>query len=506
MHTRALLLVAFLLGPLAASAQVNPSVVATFPVQGAISRPLLHWKGGTGVLAITFADSLRLESTTLRSRGLRDVALVCLNSDGSIRWMNHIGGPADDVAAAVHIGSAFFTVTLAAGGGTGTPSTVRVNSTTLATNGDYDVALVGFSLNGRLAWFRVDGGPFPDVPTGMVVDEENGIAVAVTYVRQTRFESTVLADTMGETSVALIHYSAQGAFEAASSTTARSLGSFAATTSSIWQSGNEVQMLVTSLGNVIWNAATLSSQEILPTVVGLPWRSNDARIVASPSDCVPESLVCAPLGDAIVAASFESLPCEADILPSLTLRLHRGGATELIQSYHSSTGSATLSRAVSSPFDVVITGSFRGRLVAANGAVLDARNESNLAGFLVSVRGLTSVIRGQHSAEFTSAVFDGTHLYASAEVNGLGTVDGVPVGVPRSSSIVVLRYDVPSTLVQRGEKNDTGWENAGGAWTLWNMQGQVVATGSGERMPNGLAAGVYALGAPLSKPRLVLMP
>ena len=176
MRALSLVPVAWLLAVFLARAQVSPTIVTTIPVLRLDARPILHWKGGTGVLAITFADSLRLESTTLRSRGLRDVAIVCLNADGSIRWTNHIGGPADDAAADVHVGTNFITCLLAAGGSTGAPSTLRVNNVTLATNGEYDVGLVGYTLAGRLEWFRVDGGPFPDVPTSMVVDEEQGIA------------------------------------------------------------------------------------------------------------------------------------------------------------------------------------------------------------------------------------------------------------------------------------------------------------------------------------------
>lgn len=506
MRALSLVPVAWLLAAFLARAQVSPTIVTTIPVLRLDARPILHWKGGTGVLAITFADSLRLESTTLRSRGLRDVAIVCLNADGSIRWTNHIGGPADDAAADVHVGTNFITCLLAAGGSTGAPSTLRVNNVTLATNGEYDVGLVGYTLAGRLEWFRVDGGPFPDVPTSMVVDEEQGIAVAATYVRRTRFETKVLADTMGETSCALIQYTTRGGLEAASSTTAQSFGSAAATTTSMWTSGQELHMLITTLGDIRWHSASMSSESPLPTVVGHQWSADAVRTIASPSDCAPSSLVCAPLGNAVVAASFESLPCEADVLPSLALRRHEGSDSEIIQAYHSSTGSATIYRAAASPSDVVVVGSFRGRLSAADGAVLDAGDETNLAGFLVSTRGLTSVVRGESAAEFTSAVFDGQHLYACAEVHGRGTVDGLPVGVASSSSIVILRYDVAPTSVRQDNEVPSERSIDDGPWILWNMQGQVVATGSGSRLPEGLSAGVYAIGAPFKQARLLLMP
>jgi hypothetical protein len=505
MRYTALSILTFLI-PLWVLAQTPPRAIATIPLVTPLdAMPLIHVNGGIGVLAVTFSDSLRINDVTLRSRGLRDVALACFNASGGVHWVNHIGGPADDSATAVQVGWRTIILAAAVGGRTGMPSTVRVNNITLATQGEYDAATVGFLHSGRLELFRVDGGPFADIPSGMTANND-GISLLVTFVRQTRFNTQIFADSIGESSCAIAQFSPSGSLVAASAATPQSFGSAAIGSASMWATPDRVTALVTTIGDVLWNGVAVDSERMFPSIVSNTWSSYVANVVAVPSDCRPETLVCAPLGDAIAVASFEPLPCEADVLPSLVLWRYDGVNARQVRAYHSSSGQATILSASSSPEDVAIAGSFRGRMQSPDGRLVDAGSDTATAGFIVTYSDFTSVIRAEGGAVVSGVAYDGQRLHACAVVNGQGTVDGVPIGRDGQSSIVLLRYDRPSSVAIDRPLEFPEVLTHGESWTLWNLRGQIVAHGSESRLPSDLPSGVYVVGAPFQQPMLVFVP
>ncbi len=99
----------------------------------------------------------------LISRGLRDAFVMALSSDGSTRWVRAGGGPDDDMAARLSVGSGLVAIT---GNVVGRPT---FDDVTLPDAGAGDAFVAAYDLDGRPRWIRSIAGPAGDGGWGTAV-------------------------------------------------------------------------------------------------------------------------------------------------------------------------------------------------------------------------------------------------------------------------------------------------------------------------------------------------
>lgn len=110
---------------------------------------------GNLYLPFSFSDQAAVGSTTLRSMGNKDQALLKLSDQGVLDWVRTAGGPDYDLAESATLDpfgnvylSGLFIGTATAGGGT-----------TFTSAGVYDALLLSYTAQGTLRWGTATGGP-----------------------------------------------------------------------------------------------------------------------------------------------------------------------------------------------------------------------------------------------------------------------------------------------------------------------------------------------------------
>lgn len=196
-----------------AHSQVRPLASGAFT---ASSRPIVAAHGNHVVVGVTFSDSLTLleGGPVLRSRGLRDVALLAVTTD-AIRLVDHIGGPADDSLVALHRGPQGTTALLWAAGGTSQIRWVTVGQSTLGARGSGDVLVARYDTSDALSWARLEGASNADVPASLNVQPDGACRVAYTWVDTTRAAASAATARGAESSASILVLAATGTVDTA---------------------------------------------------------------------------------------------------------------------------------------------------------------------------------------------------------------------------------------------------------------------------------------------------
>lgn len=196
-----------------AHSQVRPLASGAFTSS---SRPAIAAYGNHLVVGIVFSDSLTLleGGPVLRSRGLRDVAILAVTAD-SIRLMDHVGGPADDSLVALHRGPHGTTALLWAIGGTSQLRWVTVGQSTLGARGSGDVLVARYDSSDALSWARLEGASNADVPASLNVLPDGTCRIAYTWVDTTRVAAIAATARGAESSASILVLAANGTVDTA---------------------------------------------------------------------------------------------------------------------------------------------------------------------------------------------------------------------------------------------------------------------------------------------------
>jgi len=500
------LFLATILAQFVLSAQTQPIAIlpTTLPLA---SAPRIAWLGGTGFIAVGFQDSLRLGSVALRSRGLSDVALVAISSNGSVLWWQHIGGPADDSVTALQASTHGVTLAIAAGGGTAGHSTITVGTTTFDTRGGYDVALARFTHSGNLAWARVDGASYADIPTGMIVTEDGSVCLATTIVRQSTFGSFQITDN-GESTVALVWYSAEGAVQYVSSGNAANASSSLRSTSSVWLRGTDVELLVLGLGDTFWHNEELSSADVTPWILRLSPLSSQPTVIGRAPECQPEEVRCTGTSDGVVTLSLESVPCQADVLPSLMARL-QGSPPVTIGKFDTQGKPPAISAFRAAPGGIVIAGTAFAPLRSADGADINAGPlATGLLMQLGSMWQVTLLVASEGLTVTDATLVNEATVYSTGIAAGVVALGSTVAGAEGLRQLFIARHGIATGISEThttpSSTTSIGIPAEGGPWAVYALNGALVAPRADRSV--SLSSGLYVFSAPYQPPFLVIMP
>ena len=128
-----------------------------------------------GIIYITgeFEDSATFGDTSITSVGGTDIFLAKYGTDGEFKWVNYGGGTStgnESMSIALdEIGEIY--VTGRFGG------TANFGSSTITSNGGYDIFLVKYSKSGNLKWIKTGGSSSSDTPYGVTVDDSDYVII-----------------------------------------------------------------------------------------------------------------------------------------------------------------------------------------------------------------------------------------------------------------------------------------------------------------------------------------
>lgn len=158
-----------------------------------LGRALALDAQGNSYVAGSFTGPMVLGSTTLISRGDRDILVARLDPGGKVRWAAALGGASRDVANAVSLdGTGNLLVTGYFSG------SARFGSVTLSSRGGKDVFVARLDPQGKLLWAAGLGGSEDDEGLGLAADSNGRCYVSGRFAGSVNFGSVQRKANGGE--------------------------------------------------------------------------------------------------------------------------------------------------------------------------------------------------------------------------------------------------------------------------------------------------------------------
>ena len=147
---------------------------------------------GNSYVTGSFQGSATFGSTTLTTVGYDDIFVAKLDSNGNWLWARNAGGSSPDFGYGIAVDASGNSYVTGYFGGT----TATFGSTTLTTNGGYDIFVAKLDSNGNWLWARNAGGGNPDFGYGIAVDA-SGNTYVTGYIQSTtaNFGSNTLTNS-----------------------------------------------------------------------------------------------------------------------------------------------------------------------------------------------------------------------------------------------------------------------------------------------------------------------
>jgi len=134
-----------------------------------------------------FYDSATFSSTTLINNGVYDIFIAKLDSSGNWLWAKNAGGSSNDSGNGIAVdasGNSYVTGYF--------DSNATFGYTTLTSNGDYDIFIAKLDSSGNWLWAKNAGGTYNDCGYGIAVDASGNSYVTGCFCRSATFGSTTL--------------------------------------------------------------------------------------------------------------------------------------------------------------------------------------------------------------------------------------------------------------------------------------------------------------------------
>ena len=134
-----------------------------------------------------FYDSATFGSTTLTNNGVYDIFIAKLDSSGNWLWAKNAGGSSNDSGNGIAVdasGNSYVTGYFY--------DSATFGSTTLTNNGVYDIFIAKLDSSGNWLWAKNAGGTYNDCGYGIAVDASGNSYVTGCFCRSATFGSTTL--------------------------------------------------------------------------------------------------------------------------------------------------------------------------------------------------------------------------------------------------------------------------------------------------------------------------
>ena len=134
-----------------------------------------------------FQGTATFGSTNLTSNGGYDIFVAKLDSSGNWLWAKKAGGTSDDEGHGIAVDASGNSYVTGFFGGS-----ASFGSTTLISNGNYDIFITKLDSNGNWLWAKNAGGPNYDSGCGIAFDTSGNSYVTGTFYSSADFGSTTL--------------------------------------------------------------------------------------------------------------------------------------------------------------------------------------------------------------------------------------------------------------------------------------------------------------------------
>jgi hypothetical protein len=163
---------------------------------------------GNIYIAGSFADSVIVGGTMLRSTGGTDAFVARYTSAGAPFWATSMGGPGNDSALAL-VADRFGNSYVA---GSFTDS-AQIGGDLLRSAGLTDAFVAKLDGPGSIRWAREGGGGDSDVANAVAVDSLGAVYITGRYYDSAFFDSTRLDDTSGNGDIFVVKYDGSGSVQ-----------------------------------------------------------------------------------------------------------------------------------------------------------------------------------------------------------------------------------------------------------------------------------------------------
>ncbi|GHB70406.1 hypothetical protein [Persicitalea jodogahamensis] len=144
--------------------------------------------GGNIYLTGYLHGKVQFENEALQSEGTSDIFFAKYDTEGSLRWIRHIGGQGSDGGSGVAVnkdGDVYLTGTFTA--------SVSFGGSTLAADGPEDAFIALYNSEGSLKWVRSGGGVGHDWGQSIAVDNEGNALMLGKFHKFARFGKVELS-------------------------------------------------------------------------------------------------------------------------------------------------------------------------------------------------------------------------------------------------------------------------------------------------------------------------
>jgi hypothetical protein len=167
---------------------------------------------GNVYIAGKYEQDAVFSGTTLPNQGNHDIYLAQYSSNGTLNWIRTGGGFNGDYAHAVTCNKTS-NVYIAGEVEDGNATIVFPGSTiTLNPEGNNDVFIAAYDLNGNLEWAKTDGYIYNEKALGITQDNSGNLFICGYFVDTTRFGGGGLIASKGVEDMFVAKYDAQGNF------------------------------------------------------------------------------------------------------------------------------------------------------------------------------------------------------------------------------------------------------------------------------------------------------
>lgn len=118
-----------------------------------------------------------LNETVLTNRGLKDIFIARYNTDGTLAWAKHAGGPGGDSGFGITALSDDSTVITGHFSASAVFGFGEINKTILTSTGGGDIFIARYNPDGTLAWVKDAGGNNDELGAGISVLSDNSVVV-----------------------------------------------------------------------------------------------------------------------------------------------------------------------------------------------------------------------------------------------------------------------------------------------------------------------------------------
>jgi hypothetical protein len=166
---------------------------------------------GNVYVAGKYEENAVFSGTTLPCQGNHDIWVAKYSPSGSLSWIRTGGGTNGDYARALACNKTSRIYVAGEIEGSVTPVVFPGSSITLPTQGDNDAFLATYDLSGNLLWAKAEGGLYNDKALGVTYDASGNVIICGYFTDTTRFNGNMVIGN-GEEDMYVAKYDMNGNF------------------------------------------------------------------------------------------------------------------------------------------------------------------------------------------------------------------------------------------------------------------------------------------------------